>query len=177
MALRLYIQFGGFIGNLVRWDQPMAIFSVSGLALKVRSPVRPRQSLVDRIGLRASPVRRSPGRPDPLVWFRAGLQQLERLLELLAHRKVQTLAARKPRHEPLLIEWDEVAVDDQLLKGARHRIAQLRLVAAKHDAVRLIRQQLASDLEFLARIMLGDQSIEQHLVARIGVDTSVLQGR
>src|SRR5262249_26868692 len=85
-------------------------------------------------------AQRGPGSQDPLVWFRAGLQQLERLLELWAHRDVQTLPARKPRHEPLLIEWKEVPVDDQLLKGSRHCIAQLRLVAAKHDAVRLIRQ-------------------------------------
>src|SRR5690349_23099228 len=90
----------------------------------------------------------------------AARHRLDDGVELPAHRQVEAGARRQAAQEPALVLAIDFPIRRELLEGIPHHLRELRVVLAKHDAVRVIRQIVADHAVLAARAgMLRDQAI------------------
>src|SRR5258705_6640052 len=102
-------------------------------------------------------------------------ENFEGLFELRAHRDVEAFAVGQPRFEPTRVDRPDVAGGDEITHGAVDAGAKFGLVAAEHNAVGIVGEEFAYDLEFALRTMLRDQAIVQHFISREGVSLAIRQ--
>src|SRR5207245_10108778 len=81
------------------------------------------------------------------------VEHLEGLFELRRDRHTKPFAGRQPRDEPFVVERDQVAAGAELAEGALDHRRQLRLALAEHDAVGIVGQIIAGDLELGLRLV------------------------
>src|SRR5476649_1367965 len=103
------------------------------------------------------------------------VEDLEALLELRRDRDVQLLARRQARHEPFLIERQQVVIGRELTEGPLDGRGQFGLALAEHDAVGIVRQVIADHLHLGFRLVMGDQAVEQNVVGGESVGFAVGQ--
>src|SRR4051812_7967040 len=92
-------------------------------------------------------------------------EDMEQLLELRAHRDIQQFTAGEPPLEPGGVEPDDLAALGHLAEAALDDGGEVGVVAAVHEAVRVVGQIFADDFVPPHAVRLGDQPIEQHIVS------------
>src|SRR5262249_34563542 len=96
-------------------------------------------------------------------------EDAEELGELWAHRHVEPLAGRPALQEPFIVAVGEIAAFSELGEGALDDGGEFRLALAEHEAVGIVGEILADDMEIVAGLAGGNEAIEQNIVAGEGV--------
>src|SRR5438105_7922333 len=130
----------------------------------------------------AAGTARSPSRSCSIRISSACMPLLRRLAhrfedgsELRAHCNPERPAGREPPLEPLLVEARELTRFGELLERVLDQPRKRRVVLAKHDPVRVVRQIVAEHDEVAGILGLGCLRVEQRDVAGPRIDLAARQ--
>src|SRR6266576_530773 len=92
-----------------------------------------------------------------------------------AHRQIETRPRRQRLFEPALVDCNDLTAAGESTKRALDNFGELRIVLAEHERVIGIRQEVADHAEIASSLLVGQHSVELHVVVRESISLAACE--